>query len=77
MQVNNDHDLLVRVDTKLDMLAGSFSEVKNSVNTKAENTRVDKLENRMELTERKVYMATGGIVVLQVLLSVLPKLFGK
>jgi nicotinate-nucleotide pyrophosphorylase len=39
-----DHDLLVRLDTKLDALTASLNDMRLQVSLKADSTRVDKLE---------------------------------
>lgn len=50
-----DHDLLVRLDTKLDLLTSAFLEIKLSVAAKADSSRLDKLEStRIEKLERDV-----------------------
>lgn len=64
----NDHDLLVRLDTKMDTLGGQIAEVKASLDKKAESGRVDKLEDAVEQIRSKIYYATGGLAVLQVVL---------
>jgi hypothetical protein len=64
----NDHDLLVRLDTKLDRMSDDFKEVKDSVRGKAEIIRVEKIELRLDDTQRKLYMVTGGLVVVEALL---------
>jgi len=61
----DDHSLLVRLDTKLDLLSASFGEIKMAVQQKAENERVDKLESRLETTEKRVYMMLGGLAVVE------------
>ncbi len=64
-QPMDDHDLLVRLDAKLDVLSASFGEMKSSVSGKADAQRVDKLEIRQEATERKMYMIVGGLAALE------------
>lgn len=64
----NDHDLLVRLDTKLDQLSTDFREVKESVRGKADSLRVEKVETRLDETQRKLYMISGGLIVVESLL---------
>lgn len=67
----NDHDLLVRLDTKLDALTASFQEVKTALASKADASRVEKLENVVEGIRSKVYTAAGGLAVLQFVIHLL------
>ena len=69
VDATSDHDLLVRLDAKLDALSVQFSEVRSSVSTKAEAGRVDRLEAQINSMEHKVYMATGGLLSLQIILK--------
>lgn len=69
----DDHDLLVRLDTKLDALSLSFQELKATVNSKADISRVDRLEERSDLQDRrldahdrKLAMFAGGCLVFEV-----------
>lgn len=61
-----DHDLLVRLDTKLDALSALFTEVRMSVSAKAESSRVDAIEKLVNAINNKIYSAMGGLAVLQV-----------
>lgn len=65
---DRDHDLLVRLDTKLDQLSADFREMKTSLSGKADAARVDKLESQVEDTKRRLYMMAGGLVVIEALL---------
>lgn len=67
----SDHDLLVVAVTKLDALSASVNEMRASVSTKAEAVRVDKLETRLDATERKVYLMTGALLAIQAALKLL------
>jgi hypothetical protein len=64
----NDHDLLVRLDTKLDALSLSFAEVKIAVAAKADASRVEKLEASVEVLKTKAYGAAGALAALQFVL---------
>jgi hypothetical protein len=66
-----ERDLLIRVETKLDLLTTTVSEIKAAVGEKADAHRVGKLEDRLEKTERKVYAMCGGLAVVEVLLKML------
>jgi hypothetical protein len=77
----NDHDLLVRLDTKLDTLSTLFAEVRSGlalkadasrvekleaqISTKANWDRAEKLEGKVEALQMKVYMACGAVALLQ------------
>ena len=78
--VLDDHDLLVRLDAKLDGLSTQFSEVKATIHQKADTVRVekldllvDKLETRLDSNEHKLYMLLGGVAVLEVVLKIVWK----
>jgi CheY-like chemotaxis protein len=75
---SNDHDLLVRLDTKLDLLSVQLNEVRVQVAGKADaatlDPRIAKLEQRLESQQRTVYMMLGGLAVLELLLKFLPLL---
>ncbi len=64
-KANPDHDLLVRLDTKLDVLAVSFNEVRLSVGAKAETVRLEKLEHVVTDIQKKVYWAAGILTAAQ------------
>ncbi len=80
-----DHDLLVRLDTKLDLVSIQLNEARVKMGMKADSARVDKLERLVDgkseskaLTDlsgvvdgikSKVLMATGALAVLQFLLQ--------
>lgn len=61
----NDHDLLVRLDTKLDALSASFAEVKIAVAGKADSVRVEKLELAMDSVKGKLYTIGGSLGAMQ------------
>ncbi len=71
-QAMNDHDLLVRLDTKLDALTAGFQDLKLTVNSKADSTRVDRLESRadgqdkrLDGHDKKLAMFAGGLIVFE------------
>ena len=68
-----DHDLLVRLDTKLDVLSAAFSEVRASVAAKADTVRVDRLEALIHSMNNKIYAAMGALGAVQVLIHLLWK----
>lgn len=70
---SNDHDLLVRLDTKLDALSAAFAKVETAVANKADTSRVEKLENQVDGMRSKIYSATGGLAVLQCVIHFLWK----
>jgi hypothetical protein len=72
--INDDHDLLVRIDEKLGALSEAFLELKESVKAKADTGRVDRLEGRADVTEKrldghdkKLAMLAGGLIVFEAL----------
>lgn len=67
-QQMNDHDLLVRLDTKLDALTGTIGEMKTALPLKADAGRVDKLEARVERSDRKLYTIAGGLAAAELFL---------
>ncbi len=75
-----ERDLLIRLDTKMDALQASFTEMKASVNSKAEaervkelETKVEKIDERQRESSKKLYMICGGIAALELLLKTLSK----
>lgn len=62
---DRDHDLLLRVDTKLDNLIESFAKVEIAVAAKADTERVSKLEERVTSLQAKVFTAGGAVSALQ------------
>ena len=79
-QTIDGRDLLIRLDTKMDALQASFTEMKAAVNSKAEaervkdlETRVEKLDERQREGSKKLYMICGGITALELILKVLAK----
>ena len=83
----DDHEMLIRLDTKLDALKESVAEVKESLSevnqavaTKADVTAVDKLEQRIDKLEeaqekdrQKLWMILGGLGMGQFVLTRLLK----
>lgn len=75
----SDHDLLIRIDTRLGYVINDVNSFKE--NTRSEFTRLwtekgsktdsDDHEFRIRNLERKIAVATGGILVVQVLIGVL------
>ena len=73
----NDHDLLIRIDTRLEDLVRENRDTKKEVgslkDTKCDKKDVDKkfddFENRMRRMERIIYTAIGGLAILQIVLS--------
>jgi CheY-like chemotaxis protein len=72
---SDDHDLLVRLDTKLDLLSVQVNEVRVQVASKADMStiepRIAKIEARLDSQQRTVYMMLGGLAVLEVFLKFL------
>jgi hypothetical protein len=76
----DDHDLLVRLDTKLDALTAAFQELKTTVNSKADSSRVARLEERadnqdkrLDGHDKKLAMFAGGWLVFEALAKILWK----
>lgn len=65
VKANPDHDLLVRLDTKLDVLAISFNETRLAVGSKAEAARLEKLEVAVDGIKAKIYWAAGALTAAQ------------
>ena len=77
----DDHDLLIRLDAKLDALSAAFADIKTSLSGKAEGThltelkvRVDKLEGRTGNSEKKIAMIAGGLIVIDVVIGLVLRL---
>ena len=71
-----DRDLLIRLDEKLDGLFATITELKHELTQKAGTervsfleSRVEDLESRVNILDKMVYMALGGIAILQCALS--------
>jgi hypothetical protein len=60
----DDRTLLIRVDVKLSNLIGSFEEFKKE--------RITKIESRLDSAEQKLWLFTGGLVVLNALVYFVP-----
>lgn len=60
-----DHDLLIRLDTKLQTALDEIREIKTGT-----NSRLDKVENRVDNLEKSKAYRTGQIVVLSAVSSV-------
>lgn len=76
-QRQSDHDLLIRIDTKLEGLIKDNKDYKCSLE-KVEREKMDletatatfkDHENRMRKIEKSLYIATGGLVILQLFLK--------
>lgn len=67
ISVTSDHDLLVRLDTKLDTLATQLTEartlVSNKVDAAAFEPRISKLETKVDWNSKTTYMLIGGLMV--------------
>jgi polyhydroxyalkanoate synthesis regulator phasin len=59
---SRDHDLLVRLDTKLDGLSSHFLDVRRMLNSKADAARVEKLERQIEEIQTKAIAAKADAV---------------
>ncbi len=65
-KINPDHDLLVRLDTKLDVLSATFHETRLAVGSKAEAVRLEKLELIVSAMQNKIYWGMGALAAVQV-----------
>lgn len=63
-----DHDLLVRLDEKMDTVQAAVAELKKDTIDK-----VEKLESRLDATRVRVWMITGGCLVAEFILGLLFK----
>lgn len=74
---SSDHDLLVRLDVKLDLVSLQLNEARVQMVGKAETAqlepRLSKIEQRVEFSQKTTYMIVGGLMVVQVLLRFLIK----
>jgi hypothetical protein len=88
IQVNNtptaDHDLLIRLDTKFDILAGKFDDLSENIVSRVDELEKDMVKTRTEQKDiktdldenmsdvksltRYMWMAVGAITLLQVYL---------
>jgi hypothetical protein len=84
---DEDHDLLVKLDVKLDMMAATLNEARLSVGGKADSAQIEQRISKLESTTNdrftrgdnkhdalsiKVYMLVGGVVAIEVLLKFIP-----
>jgi hypothetical protein len=65
MNVPNDHDLLIRLDEKV---SGLITEVKKL--TEIQNKRLDDHETRIRRLEKWVWIAIGGLTVIQIVVEI-------
>ncbi len=79
-ELSNDHDLLVRLDVKLDLVSVQLNEARVLVAAKADRETLeprfvkiekdlDECRKKQEWTTNRMYMIVGGLVVLEVLLK--------
>jgi hypothetical protein len=61
----SDHDLLVRLDGKVDGLSVLVGELRADLPRKADAHRVDKLESELDTVKARLYALTGGLAALQ------------
>jgi CheY-like chemotaxis protein len=75
--ISNDHDVLIRVETKLDLVSVQLAEVRGQISGKVEQAvlepRLAKVEAKAEAMEKKMYMIIGGLIVIEILLKLLGK----
>lgn len=68
-QKSDDHDLLIKIDTKLEMFINQVSLYKKELDElekrKCDKDLVSDLEKRMRRMERIIYIGLGGLAVLQ------------
>jgi len=68
-QKRDDHDLLIKIDTKLEMFINQVSLYKKELDElekrKCDKDLVSDLEKRMRRMERIIYIGLGGLAVLQ------------
>ena len=68
-QKRDDHDLLIKIDTKLEMFINQVSLYKKELDElekrKCDKDLVSDLEKRMRRMERLIYIGLGGLAVLQ------------
>ena len=74
---NSDHDLLVRLDTKLDLVSIQFNEVRTQMVGKADHALVDarigKVETKLDFVLRNMYMFGGALLAVELVLKYLLK----
>lgn len=74
MSESSDHDLLVRLDVKLDLVSLQLNEARVQMVGKAETAqlepRLGKIEQRVESSQKTMYMIVGGLMVVEVLIRV-------
>ena len=67
----NDHDLLIRMDTRLQDLRTDIGEFKIRLAQKCDKEEAEKrFETRMRKLERFFYIATGVLIFIQFLLNI-------
>lgn len=64
----DDHDLLVRLDEKMDSVQAAVAELKKSTDDK-----VDKIDGRLDETRKRVWMIMGGCLVAEFVIGLLLK----
>jgi CheY-like chemotaxis protein len=74
-EISNDHDLLVRLDVKLDLVSVQLNEARVLLAAKADREtiepRLQKIESSVADLGRKVAMIVGGLLVIEVALKFL------
>jgi hypothetical protein len=69
----SDHDLLVRIDVRLDMVTVQLNEARALVSAKADQEtlepRLTKIEGRLDSVILKVAMIAGGLIVIEALFN--------
>lgn len=61
MGFTTDHDLLVRLETKLDGVTSQLSEARGLLSTKADSSRVEKLEKQLDEIQAKALVTKADV----------------
>lgn len=79
MTPESDHDLLLRIDTRLDELrhqvttfnSESAKDRRHLWDMKSDKTETDDHEKRIRAAERMLYIGIGGLFMIQIILALI------
>jgi len=71
---STDHDLLIEIRTTLGFLMSSMRNMEDKFHTKADQSDLAAVEARLAAIERKFWVGTGIIVVMQIVLTFVIKM---
>jgi len=69
----SDHDLLIEIRTTLGFLTTSFRSMEMKFETKADQADVNAIDTRLSAIERKFWIGTGILAVMQIVFTFIIK----